>query len=104
MGNTGGRTGGGASIPLDMGEEDAEEQAQEHTKEGSWILWAHLETEGSPGSLEVTATLKSRKSCTLIMLINRGEGNQAQVCAPSSPSTKAKPLGSTAFSKGKGDQ
>lgn len=99
--NTGGSTEGSASTPLDMGEEDIgvdigediEEHVQGHTKEGPWVLWAHLDTEGSPGSLEVTATHSSRKSYTLIMVINSGEGNQAQICAPSSLSTKAKPLG-----------
>lgn len=59
---------------------------------------------GSPGSLEVTATHSSKKGCTLIMVINSGEGNQAQICTPSFHSTKENPSGSTAFPNGKGDQ
>lgn len=52
-GNTGDRPGGSASIPLDMGEEAVEEHLQGHTKEGPWVFWAPLGTEGcarQPGS------------------------------------------------------
>lgn len=103
-GNTGDRTEGSDSIPLDTGEEAVEEHLQGHTKEGPWVLWAPLGAEGftrQPGSHSHT---QLQERLTLIMLINSGGGNQAQICAPSSHCTKANPSGSTALPKGKGDQ
>lgn len=94
--------------PLDMGEEDIEEHIQGHTKEGPWGIWARLEAQGFARQ-DGNHCHNSNKGCTLIIhhlirVINSGEGNQAQVCAPSSHPTKANPSGSTAFSKGKCDQ